>query len=176
MSRGQNTIKRSEISTTPALLKYFASYNSSSFASKGITVNRGINASYAASGSKFLNYALAKQLYYQEYLTGSLLFSASFWDPSIQSTAASGTFDDDNRYFPTSSNSEITLIAIPRNTFGEQIARQSLIITGSTYQLIDDGNGNIIDSKNSNTHVGNVLYSQGIIVLTNQDYKNALIP
>lgn len=176
MSRGQNTIKRSEISTTPALLKYFASYNSSSFNAKGITVNRGVNASYEVSGSKFLNYALAKQLYYQEYLTGSLLLSASFWNPSIQSTAASGTFDDDNRYFPTESNSEITLIAIPRNTFGEQIARQSLVITGSTYRLIDDGNGNIVDLQNSGTHVGNILYSQGIIVLTNQDYKNALIP
>lgn len=176
MSRGQNTIKRSEISTTPALLKYSASYDSSSFTAKGITVNRGINSSYSSNGVNYLNFALVKQLYYQEYLTGSLKFSSSFWDPSIQSTAASGTFDLDNRYFPTESNAEITVIGIPRTAFGEQIARKTLLISGSTYSLIDDGNGNVIDSKNSNAHVGNVLYSQGVIVLTNLDYAYAMIP
>jgi hypothetical protein len=176
MSRGQNTIKRSEVSTTPILLKYSASYDSSSFTANGITVSRGINTSFNTDGVKYLNYALVKQLYYQEYLTGSLLGSSSFWDPSIQSTAALGTFDNDYRYFPTSSSAEVTVIGIPRTAFGEQIARKSLLITGSTYRLIDDGNGNVIDSKNSYSHVGNVLYSQGVIVITNLDYSNAMIP
>jgi hypothetical protein len=175
MSRGQNTIKRSEVSTTPILLKYSASYGSSSFLANGITVNRGINSSFSTNGVQFLNYALVKQLYYQEYLTGSLLSSSSFWNPSNQSTAASGTFDDDYRYFPTSSSAEITVIGIPRTVFGEQIARKSFIITGSTFTLIDDGNGNVIDSKNSNSHVGNILYSQGVVVITNQDYQNTII-
>ena len=175
MSRGHNNIKRSEVSTTPILLKYFAAYNSSSFNENGITVSRGINSSFESSGVQFLNYALVKQLYYQEYLTGSLLQSSSYWDPSIQSTAASGTFDSDQRYFPTESNSEITVIAIPRTVFGEQIARTSLMITGSTFRLYDDGNGNVNDSLNSNVFVGNILYSQGVIVLTNLDYSDALI-
>lgn len=176
MSRGQNTIKRSEVSTTPILLKYSASYDSSSFTANGITVNRGVNTSFNSNGVTYLNYALVKQLYYQEYLTGSLLFSSSFWNPSNQSTAASGTFDNDYRYFPTASNAQVTVIGIPRTTFGEQIARKSLIITGSTYRLIDDGNGNIKDANSSYTHVGNILYSQGIIVVTNEEYQYAIIP
>lgn len=149
MSRGQNTIKRSEVSTTPILLKYSASYDSASFTANGITVNRGINTSYNTDGVQFLNYALVKQLYYQEYVTGSLLFSSSYWNPSIQSTAAEGTFDNDYRYFPTSSSAEVTVLGIPRTAFGEQIARKSLCITGSTYKLIDDGNGNVIDVRST---------------------------
>jgi hypothetical protein len=117
-----------------------------------------------------------RQLYYQEYITGSLLASSSYWNDSLQSTAASGTFDNDYRYFPTASNSQLTIIKIPRTVFGEQIARRSFIVSGSTYRLIDDGNGNIIDSINSNTHVGNILYSQGVVVITDQNYINALIP
>jgi hypothetical protein len=176
MSRGQNTIKRSEVSTTPILLKYSASYDSASFTENGITVNRGVNTSFNTDGVQFLNYALVKQLYYQEYITGSALFSSSFWNPSIQSTAASGTFDNDYRYFPTGSNAKVIVIGIPRTAFGEQLARKSLLITGSTYRLIDDGNGNVIDSNSSYVHVGNVLYSQGVIIITDEEYQNALIP
>jgi hypothetical protein len=176
MSRGQNTIKRSEVSTTPILLKYPTSILSASFSQKGITVDRGINSTYSSSGSQFLNYASVKQLYYHEYLTGSLLASSSYWNDSLQSTAASGSFDNDFRYFPTASNSQITIIKIPRTIFGEQIARRSFIVSGSTYRLIDDGNGNIIDSNNSNNHVGNILYSQGVIIITDEEYQNAIIP
>lgn len=160
MSRGQNTIKRSEVSTTPILLKYSASYDSSSFIANGITVNRGVNTSFNSNGVTYLNYALVKQLYYQEYLTGSTLFSSSYWNPSIQSTAALGTFDNDYRYFPTSSSAQVTVIGIPRTAFGEQLARKSLRITGSTYLLIDDGNGNVIDTYTTGSQPStNVAYA-----------------
>ena len=86
-----------------------------------------------------------------------------------------GTFDNDFRYFPTSSGDQITILAIPPIIFSENISRKSLRISGATYNLIDDGNGNIIDTNNSNVHVGNVLYTQGIITITNLDYENALI-
>ena len=172
MSRGQNTIKRSEVSTTPILLKYSASYDSSSFTANGITVNRGINTSFNTDGVTYLNYALVKQLYYQEYLTGSLLSSSSFWNPSIQSTAAEGTFDNDYRHFPTSSSAEITVIGIPRTAFGEQIARKSLCITGSTYRLIDDGNGNIIDTYTTGSQPStNVAYASSGVRLYSPGYS-----
>ena len=175
MGRGQNTIKRSDVSTSPILLKYSTSLISTSFSSNGITVNRGINTSYSQNGSQYLNYALVKQLYYNGYLSGSIALSASYWDDSLQSTAASGTFDDDYRYFPTQSSAQISVIAIPRTVFGEQIARNTFLLTGSTYRMIDDGNGNIIDTKNGNLRVGNLLYSQGMIIITNQDYVNSII-
>ena len=171
----KNTLDRSDISTYPIKLKYSASYASSSAYSYGITLNRGINGSFNSNGEDFLVYKLAKQLYYNLYLTGSLNNSASYWNDNLQSTAASGTFDNDYRYFPNAADDQITLMAIPRNVFGENISRKSLRISGTTYNLIDDGNGNIIDINNSNVHVGNVLYAQGIVTITNLDYEYALI-
>ena len=66
-------------------------------------------------------------------------------------------------------------MAIPRNVFGENVSRKSFRLSGATYNLVDDGNGNILDTNNSNVHVGNILYSQGIVIITNADYENALI-
>jgi len=37
--------------------------------------------------------------------------------------------------------------------------------------IIDDGNGNLIDALNNNVKVGNILYSQGMIIVTNQAYN-----
>jgi len=175
MGLSKNTLDRSDISTYPIKLKYSATYLSASAYDYGITVNRGINTSFNSNGITFLNYALVRQLYYQEYITGSLLNTASYWDPTLQSTAASGTFDNDFRYFPTESNAKITVLAMPRSVFGENVGRKTLVISGSTYRLIDDGNGNVLDSNNNNVHVGNVLYHQGVVIITNLDYEYALI-
>ena len=168
-------LDRSDVSTQPIKLKYSASYASSSFSNYGITVNRGINSPYSTAGIQQLNYRLVKQLYYNEYITGSLLQSASFWEWYPQSTAASGTFDNDFRYFPIDAGSQITVIGIPTTVFGQNISRKSLAITSTNYNLIDDGNGNVIDADNNYAHVGNILYAQGVIIITNQDYIYALI-
>jgi hypothetical protein len=175
MGLSKNTLDRSDISTYPIKLKYSASYASSSAINYGITVNRGINGSFDNDGHQFLVYKLAQQLYYNSYITGSLLNTASAWNDDLQSTAASGTFDNDFRYFPTSIDDQISVMAMPRTVFGENISRKSLRIVGATYNLIDDGNGNVIDTNNNNVHVGNVLYAQGIVVITNLDYEYALI-
>ncbi len=175
MGLSKNTLDRSDISTYPVKLKYSSSYASSSASNYGITLNRGINGSFNNNGNQFLVYKLAQQLYYNSYITGSLLNTASAWNDNLQSTAASGTFDNDYRYFPIGSNDEISVMAIPRTIFGENISRKSFNLSGTTYNLIDDGNGNIIDTDNSNVHVGNILYAQGIVIITNQNYTNALI-
>lgn len=171
MGISQNSIDRSDISTYPIKIIYTASYSSSSLSNYGITINKGVNSPYSISGSYSLNYKLAKQLYYNQYLTGSLLISSSAWNDNLQSTAASGTFDDDYRYFPTESNSNITIVTIPTSIFGEKISCKSFKISSSTYNIIDDGNGNLIDSIASNTHVGNILYAQGMILITNLGYS-----
>ena len=177
MSRSKNTIKKSDASSTPIKVKYSATYASQSLIDYGITTNRGIYYSTAVAGtSNFTrrnNYSVIRQLYYQNYLTGSVIGSASYWDSSLQSTAASGTFDDDNRYFPSATGSNISFFSIPRMQFGEQIGRKSLRLSSTdnvTYNIIDDGNGNIIDTFHNNVHVGNILYAQGIITITNSDY------
>jgi hypothetical protein len=175
MGLSKNTLDRSDISTYPIKLKYSASYSSSTAINYGITANRGINTSFDVDGRDFLVYKLAKQLYYNSYITGALNNSSSIWDDNLQSTAASGTFDDDFRFFPTGSGDEITVLCIPSIVFGQNISKTTFRISSANYNLIDDGNGNVIDTDNGNVHVGNVLYRQGISVITNPDYRYALI-
>lgn len=181
MSRAKNTIKQSDISSTPIKVKYSATYASQSLLSYGITTNRGQNippsaSMFSTNKTRMLNYRVMRQLYYENYLTGSLLNSASFWDPMWQSTAASGSFDDDDRPFPNTTlfgSSSISFMAIPSIEFGEQISRKSFALKStdsSSFYLIDDGNGNIVDAFNGYVHVGNIFYSQGIATFTNNNY------
>jgi hypothetical protein len=181
MSRAKNTIKQSDISSTPIKVKYSATYTSQSLLSYGITTNRGQNITPSASmfstyKTRMVNYRTIRQLYYENYITGSELNSASYWDPMWQSSASSGSFDDEYRYFPTSSlfgSSSISFIAIPTIEFGEQISRNGFILKSTdnvTFKIVDDGNGNLIDQLNSSIHVGNLYYAQGIAVITNNDY------
>lgn len=172
MSRAKNTIKASDISTTPIKLEYIKNYTSQSFTSYGITINSGSNGTVTITGSVpqlTINYRTIRQLYYQNYLTGSLLVSTSSWDWNQQSTACSGSVEYENRYFPTQSNAKITYINIPRTVFGEQIKRSTFTCSGDGITVFDDGNGNLIDST---THVGNIIYSQGVIIFTNPTYLN----
>jgi len=178
MSSSKNTIRFSDISSAPIKLKYSSSYYSQSLDDVGITINRGFNHPMTVTGSldnNALNYELIKQLYYKEYISGSLLATGSGYDPQWQSTAASGSGDEDSRYFPTTQNSQISFFYIPRNEFGEQVARNTLHLLplnpdSTNYHIVDDGNGNLIDALVGNRKVGNIFYAQGVIVFTDPDY------
>lgn len=177
MGRAKNTLNAADVSSTPIKVKYFASYPTSSFSDNGIVLLTGSNISnsfYLSSSqvAEMNNYRLVKQLYYQNYLNGSLLGSASFFDPWWQSTAAVGTGDATVYQLPTASNEPILILSISPSTFGEQISRGTFAISASdsSYYIVDDGNGNLVDSLANNEHVGNIFYSQGIAVITNQDY------
>lgn len=177
MSRSKNTIQFSDISSAPIKVKYSATYASQSLQDAGITINRAWNHIMTVTGSveeKALKYNMIKQLYYKNYISGSLLMSGSAYDSSEQSTAASGSGDADIRYFPTESNAQICFLYIPRFEFGESISRNSFQLTPSNqvsaYNVIDDGNGNLIDSFNNYKKVGNIFYSQGVVVFTDPDY------
>ena len=190
MSRSSNTLNVSDVTAVPIQVKYFASYNTVApaplWSDVGITYKRGLNytGSYfyqipAASTSSFLNYKSVQQLYYSNYISGSVPPSASYGDNWLQSTAASGTFDDDFRYFPTASNAGVWIVSIPRSIYGDQIARKSFFMSGSTvdgmqvyeWNIIDDGNGNLIEVNTGtvvNEKVGNIFYAQGMAVITSQ--------
>jgi hypothetical protein len=175
MARSFNSLKASDVIVTPIRLKYSQSYDSASASSGGIQFLTGSNGTTSPTGSypqDFLLYRSVRNSFYMNYLSGSLLQSASYFDWSPQSTAASGTLDDDNRYFPTESTAKITVISIPRSQFGEQISRNSFIISSSNFNIIDDGNGNIINISGSKTHVGNIIYPQGFAIITNKAYIN----
>lgn len=177
MGRAKNTLNRSEVSSTPIKLNYSVTYESSSLGDYGITVKSGSNIPYSVNMSQndmvtMNNYRVVRQLYYQQSITGSL-GSASFWDPVWQSTAASGTQDTTQYNFPTGFNKNVLIFTLPSSQFGEQISRKSFIISSSDYYLRDDGNGNIVDEKNSNLKVGNVFYAQGVAVITEEDYSTS---
>ena len=177
MSRSSNSLRTSDVITTPIKLKYTSSYDCSTLEQYGIAVSDGVNGPVTITGSipqNTLNYWSARHLYYSNYLTGSFAVSASSADNYLQSTAASGTFDADVRYFPTQSGARITILSIPRNVAGERLSRKGFIMASSAYYLIDDGNGNVIDQAAANAHVGNIIYPQGTVVFTNSDYLDII--
>ena len=188
MSRASNSLKATDVTATPIKLKYSASYSDTTICDSGIYAQTGINGPVTITGSipeATLRYWSIRHLYYSNFLTGSYQVSGSSADNFLQSTAASGTFEGntvasasaDIRYFPTASGSKIKIINIPRSSFGEQVSKKSFFLTsddGTSYQLVDDGNGNIIDVLSSNEHVGNIIYAQGFVIITNSNYYCAM--
>jgi hypothetical protein len=181
MSRASNSLLVSDVTTTPIKLKYSSSYSNTAICDSGIYAQSGLNGPVTVTGSvpqRTLRYLSIRHLFYSNFLTSSYQISGSSADNFLQSTAASGTFENnttlsssaDIRYFPTESLSKIKIINIPKNTFGEKVSRKSFFLTGSDYYLADDGNGNLVDKYNSNKRVGNIIYPQGFAIITNSDY------
>jgi hypothetical protein len=184
MSRASNSLKAADVTATPIKLKYSSSYSNTTICNSGIYAQTGINGPVTITGSipeRTLRYRSVRHLYYSNFLTGSFPLSGSASDNYLQSTAASGTFEGntvasasaDLRYFPTQSEARVKIINIPRNVFGEQVSKKSFFLqsaNGTSFKLVDDGNGNIIDTFNNNVYVGNIIYPQGQIVITNPNY------
>jgi hypothetical protein len=102
--------------------------------------------------------------------------------------------------FPTNPYDTIKTIYIDKDAYGNQILPGSTIISSSDFYILDDGNGNLYDWKyvlqginlsyvsqsyvdynyikeyiaasGSAYFVGNVFYSFGIYIITNQSYQN----
>jgi hypothetical protein len=128
-----------------------------------------------------LIYQSAKQLYYSNFLSSStgdnvaqpVLFPGSnpsgdvliggvespLYDNFLQSTLVP------NRSWPTASNAYIGVISIPSKLYGDQIQPNSFRYTVAGNTILDDGEGNIISGS---TNIGNIIYTQGIAVLTYQ--------
>jgi hypothetical protein len=196
MGRASNSLKTSDVITTPIKLKYSSSFTSSSIGDYGIKVFIGGNepiSELVNVPQETLTYRSIRALYYSNYLTGSFPVSSSHADNWLQSTAFSGSVEADQRYFPTSSYETIQVLSIPREVFGEKIARRSFLFVSDGCTLYDDGNGNVWDLSTlpgylqalyfqspdeyfvktgiRGAHVGNIIYAQGIIIITNQDYQ-----
>lgn len=166
MGISKNIIQKSDITTVPIKVKY-PQHLSGSLLENGIYTYDGINGPIpygVTSSSPYLVYNTIKHLYYKNWITGSILGTGSAYDSSLQSTAASGSGLDDDRWFPIEDGDVIQVVAIPKSLYGERISRNSLHISQSSYTLTDDGNGNIISGS---TRIGNILYAQGVIVITN---------
>jgi hypothetical protein len=133
-----------------------------------------------------LVYSSAQQLYYSNFLSSStgdnvaqpILvpgFNSSgdvligeiespLYDNFLQSTLVP------TRFWPTASNSNILVLSIPSKLYGEYIVPNSFNwysgTPGASGSILDDGQGNLLSGS---TNVGNIIYTHGLAILTNQD-------
>ena len=219
MSFSYKTLNSNDITLTSYIANKQWEVNNSTLSQNGVTIYMGenlpinklnpfdpLNDSETSNDEyRRLIYNSIKNLYYQNYTSGSLtgrfFHSSSFFNyeqstltsgsmlaanrnlPTITGSAALGirpTVFDTNLYDISSSlydttgydpdkGSKILVISIDQNIFGSGLYPNTIIISGSTYNIQDDGEGNLLDI-NTSTYVGNVFYSQGLIVITNQIY------
>lgn len=199
MSSANKTLKTSDITVFPYTANKSFVIDSSSLSTNGINIYTGTNIPQSETGSlpqAGIYYRSIRHLYYSNNLanlnTPEPLSYQSFeelaeyqqvkttvnttlaYNNYLQSTATSGSSELDHRKdFPTASNAPIKILSIPVILYGEFIKPQTFRLkeTGSIYDIIDDGNGNLILSG-STTHVGNLIYSHGLAAITNASYQN----
>lgn len=204
MSSAFKTLKTSDVTVAPYKTNKswsipYTTGNAATYSIDYIVADQNTGTLLAPTEAQ-LYYRSIRQLYYSNYLpsispniplseqdynqleedqTGNRKTNNTLgYNNYLQSTAASGSLEVDNRFkFPTGSGEYVGILSIPQNLYGEYIQPGSFIVTenGSNI-LIDDSNGNIIDGVTPAIHVGNILYSHGIIVITNQNYTTNLDP
>lgn len=106
-----------------------------------------------------LNYYSINQLYYSSFspTEGSIIESSSF-DNYIESS-----FTSASRFLSDSG----VAYSIPRSMFGTHLEPGSVSIGSGDFYLYDDGEGNLISSY-TQQRVGNVIYSHGQILITDE--------
>ena len=127
-------------------------------------------------------------------LTGSANIKLDAYDESIRYDVPTSIYDQS--VFDPNRGGKIALIAIDKEIFGSGLSPNSVFISGSGYYLRDDGEGNLYNYSNEANYarynsaiydkdvyleiiksgmpqleyVGNVFYSHGMIIITNEDY------
>jgi hypothetical protein len=132
--------------------------------------------------------------------TGSLKFNTETYVSASQQRPTSSYFDYNAnpllvKNYTTSSTDQFSIINVSQKIYGSKILPNSLVISSSTTYITDDGNGNLYDiagitdeyialsyisssyflsgsiDSSGITHVGNVFYAHGLIVLTATESK-----
>ena len=122
-----------------------------------------------------LTYRSLQQLYYKDYNSTGGLDTTSSYDHYVESS------------FSTASRAigpqQMIAISIPRSVFGTYVQPNSFVFgnednvymvpnyTVSDYFeegdfLIDDGEGNLTTLDNTSTKIGNIIYSHGLAIIT----------
>ncbi len=178
-----------------------------------VEINRflGRNGDYLLSGSvmtgtisayqvpQVLIYDSIKQLYYQNYISGS----GGFTQNAITSSIVVGATPEGNRrvgqvqntnYYdypstslwpsrsfptpsPTTASVPIGVISIPSKLWGDYIQPNSFLLQGPTGSIKDDGEGRLLykttASNSSYSYIeGNIMYEHGIVTLFGYDCNN----
>jgi hypothetical protein len=124
-------------------------------------------------------YSQINHLFYQSFtssLSTSSLESSLYYDAMTQTRATGSYFNyNDNprlvKNYPTGAMEGIRVLSVNQDIYGQQVLPYHFELSSSAYYVKDDGNGNLIDYKNSNVHIGNIFYSHGLATITNQEYQ-----
>jgi len=163
-------------SSYPYIDDYIKVYNG-----QKITGSFNINSLISQSVYYKLEYDSINQLFYQKYTDlldtqSRVAYSSNYESASAYRATSSYFVYNENPLFvdnfPTGANETIKTIYIDKDAYGNQILPGSSLISSSAFNIIDDGNGNLYDIFSTKTHVGNVFYSFGLYIITNQDYQN----
>ena len=127
-----------------------------------------------------LTYSQINHLFYQNFtssLSTSSLSTSLYYESQSTSRLTGSYFNYNNnpgliRNFPTGAMEGIRVLSINQDLYGQQVLPYAFELSSSVYYIKDDGIGNLIDYKNSNTYIGNIFYSHGLAVLTHQDYQS----
>ena len=142
-------------------------------------------------------YNSVKQLYYSNYLSGSVDSQGEFLispanrpdfrqDGVITGSKYNTIYDNfrqtdlnEEKFFPTASNSEIAVLTIPQKLYGDMIQPGSFKLTYGAFSasqagtITDDGQGRLIsqsvETVRGSDVVGNIIYSHGIVIITNDE-------
>jgi hypothetical protein len=147
-----------------------------------ITYYIGTNTPFSSSGNTTTNgeyqssiYALANQLYYQNYTTSlntQSLATSIYYESASSQRATSSYYDYGFRNnFPSQSGAQIGLLGISSGLYGNNILPYTFRISSSNFDVTDDGKGNLISSS---ILIGNVFYAQGMCVITNPNFTGSL--
>ena len=180
-----------------------------------VEINRflGRNGDYLLSGSvmtgtisayqlpQVLVYDSIKQLYYQNYISGS----GGFTQDAITSSIVMGASPEGNRrvgqvqntnYYdypstslwpsrsfptpsPTTASVPIGVISIPSKLWGDYIQPNSFLLQGPTGSIKDDGEGRLLYKTTASNSTysymeGNIIYEHGIVTLFDYDCDSYL--
>ena len=205
MSSAFKTLSTSDFAVVPYRALKTLQYTSCSIYDAGFQIYKGINVPLSITGAlppEALYYSSIKNLYYAYHITASLGTGSANYDFD-QSTAASGSYQSDERYFPTGSGSTVKILSIPQQVYGEAIHPKTFKLRSDSddYYIVDDGNGNLVDivdcvdkltggtynldnypdsviyntdllydCAKTGSLVGNIIYPQGVLIITNPDY------
>jgi hypothetical protein len=186
----------SDITVQPLnLYKGFTFEGTSSFNNNGINIYEGINQnSFNPSSSittgqnsieyKSLIYNSIKSLYYsnnQNSIYGDEINipinikgtdNSDFFIGEINTSGRNDNYNQTTyifpKNFPTILNSNIVVLSIPKNKYGNYIKPGTFNLKTSLFDIIDDKEGNI-RIKSNNVICGNIFYSHGIIVINGFD-------
>jgi len=143
-----------------------------------------------------LVYNSIKQLYYSNYIFSSFgdsvplpikIPGVSETDDKMIGPVSAPRYDNylqttlnQSRFFPTASNEILSVISIPSTLYGELIIPSTFRSNytsslGDKYDIIDDGEGNILVNGDIN---GQIFYSHGIVAITTgslQDFGKTIV-